>query len=275
MSRQPAPTITPIVKPGQLAHAVGPSEGTKIESSSCISSQNVSSVIASNPVSGGNFIIFRRKQRVSEAVVPKPPATGDSSLGTTALIGSAPPQLQTYDVVSGHGYLITATGSVLYVGRERALESVFVRSWTVDKGALQKIEPLRGSRREYRFCLFGPGNHTSFFRTFDEFNGRGSWRRLLGEEQLAGEDRAPATHAVFMDLPEVVAQMIALGVKPTELARCLKQGEFGTLRLEFTPGEWTTPDQREEAAGMERDKAKAWKRGWWYTARKGMGVWIS
>ncbi|KAA8906117.1 hypothetical protein FN846DRAFT_1021591 [Sphaerosporella brunnea] len=306
MSRRPLPhTITPIIKPGQLAHPAGPSAGTKTESASCISSQNVNSVLASNPISGGNFIIFRRKQRVAAAVVPKPPAAAaaaaasaaaaadedyahlddptsaagpsGSTLGTAVLSG-ATPHTQTYDVVSGHGYVITSTGSVLYVGRERALESVFVRCWTADKGALQKIEPLRGSRREYRFCLFGPGNHTSFFRTFDEFNGRGSWRRLLGEAPERGVVER-ATHAVFMELPEVVAQMVALGIPPAELAKCLKQGDYGTLRLEFTPTEWTTPEQREEIAGLPvaggRNRAKAWKSGWWYTARKGMGVWLS
>jgi hypothetical protein len=164
---------------------------------------------------------------------------------------------------------------VKYVSRERAVESTFASGWSADAGALQRLYPLRGSNEERRTALLGPGNHTSFLRRLSEHNGRGTWRKLLGEVVDAVDEKEP-THAVWMDLPEVLGQMVALGVAPAELVGCLRQGDFGTLRLEFTPKEWTSPEQRVGVDGeVEREKGKEWKRGWWVTKRKGMGVWVS
>jgi len=274
-----------IVKPGQLSHPLPPTAGTSTESPCCISAQSVTSILLSNPVAGGNCVIFRRKTRTSSALPPQPLAkaptasevaeaaqTGTSVAATPVSIPPIP--TQSWDVISGHGFEVTPRGSVLYRGRERALESAFVGAWTSDRGTLQKLMPLATSKVDFRFALYGPGNHTSFFRAFSQCNGKGSWRRLLGED--VGDEKP--THIVHMDLPEVLAQMVALGVNARDLVGCLKQGEFGTMRLEFTPKLWTTPEERElQLTGKERawEKSKAWKKGWWYTSRKGMGVWIS
>lgn len=182
------------------------------------------------------------------------------------------------DVVSGHSFCITPRGSVMYCGRERrVLESTFVARWIAEGSTLMRLQPLASSRTEYRFALHGPGNHTSSFKTFAECNGKGSWRRLLGcaaGTGVVGRD-GKATHVVHMQLPEVLAHMVALGVRPTALAACLKQGEFGTLRLDFEPGPWTTPEERN--GGLDsvlQDPDKAWRLGWWYTGGQGMGVWV-
>ena len=186
-------------------------------------------------------------------------------------------QQQMLDVVSGHSFCITPRGSVAYRGRERVLESTFVARWMAEDGTLRRLQPLASSRTEYRFALHGPGNHTSSFKTFAECNGKGSWRRLLGgtaEPGVAGRD-GKATHVVHMQLPEVLAHMVALGVSPTALTACLKQGEFGTLRLDFEPGPWTTPEERDGGRdSVPQDPEKAWKMGWWCTERQGMGVWV-
>ncbi|KAI5844893.1 hypothetical protein BZA05DRAFT_408869 [Tricharina praecox] len=281
----PALGTSAIVKPSQLSHHLPPTAGTSTESTCCVSAQSVTSSLLSNPVAGGNFVIFRRKTRTSSVLPPQPQTkaptasqvTSAAQTGTTvAVTPTSIPAVptQTWDVVSGHGFELTPRGSILYRGRERALESAFVATWTSDRGTLKKLTPLAGSRQEMRFALHGPGNHTSFFRTFGECNGKGSWRRLLGEDVA---DEKP-THTVRMHLPEVLAQMVALGVDAKDLVACLKQGEHGTLRLDFKPGKWTTPEERElEITGREKawDKTKVWKKGWWYTDRLGTEVWIS
>jgi len=289
-------TISPIIKPGQLAHPLPPTEGSNTESTCCIPSQVVTAALLSNRVSGAVFVVFRRKTRTSVAILPTgsrgirssttsevTAAVQSGASSSTALTPRAGPmrllnptiQQQAWDVISGHSFKITHYGSILYRGRERALESTFVSNWLSDKGSLQRLEYLNSSKKEYRFALFGPGNHTSSYKTFDQCNGKGTWRRLLGEPDDDVGREGKSTHIVFMQLSELLAQMVALGVKASELVGCLKQGEHGTLSLDFEPGEWTTPEEREgEHEGLQ-DKTKEWKKGWWYTERQGMGVWIS
>ncbi|KAF8248961.1 hypothetical protein K440DRAFT_641662 [Wilcoxina mikolae CBS 423.85] len=289
--------ISPIIKPGQLAHPLPPTEGSSTESTCCIPSQVVTAALLSNRVSGAAFVIFRRKTRTSVAILPtgsrgsRSPTPSEVTAavrsGASSSIALTPraspmrllnPSLQlqqAWDVISGHSFEITHYGSILYRGRERALESTFVSNWLSDKGSLQRLERLSGSKKEYRFALYGPGNHTSSYKTFDQCNGKGTWRRLLGEPDDDVGREGKSTHIVFMQLPELLAQMVALGVKASELVRCLKQGEHGTLCLNFEPGKWTTPEEREGEQEESRDKAKEWKKGWWYTERQGMGIWIS
>lgn len=310
--RGPTPPLSPVVKQGQLVHQLPPTEGSGTESACCIPAQAVAAALTANSTPGGIFVIFYRKTRLFPRLRPKPalaPSGGGSPIASDMMAASSGEgsstaaavaaqlrpssdsggslyrglfgsrtQQQVLDVVSGHSFCITPRGSVMYCGRERrVLESTFVARWMAEGGTLKRLQPLASSRTEYRFALHGPGNHTSSFKTFAECNGKGSWRRLLGcaaEAGAVGRD-GRATHAVHMQLPEVLAHMVALGVRPTALAACLKQGEFGTLHLDFEPGPWTTPEERN--GGLDsvlQDPDKAWKLGWWYTGGQRMGVWV-
>jgi hypothetical protein len=268
-------TMAPIVKSGQLSHAHPPAQpSSTVESSCCISSQSVTLALTCNPSSGGKLAVFHRKTRVTKprATMSGAAATNQPGSNSHAYNSTDPPlrvQKKTWDVVSAHVFELVPSGCVMYRGRERALESVFVKTWTAEKGTLSRLEPLSQSKTEYRFALFGSGCHTSYSRKFSECNGKGTWRKLLGEQYDEKSRGQLPTHTVYMELPEVFGQMVALGVNPSNLVGCLKQGEFGTLRLDFEPRQWTSPEDR------GADPGKEWKQGWWVTARQGMGVWIS
>ncbi|KAI5780015.1 hypothetical protein EDC01DRAFT_633463 [Geopyxis carbonaria] len=239
-------TLTPLLKPGALSHpppSPSPSIPSNLESPTCISIQTVSALLSANPITGGNFIIFRRKTRLS-------PSTPH----------------QSWDVISGWGYNVTTRGTVVYTGRERALESCFVRSWGSEN--LQRLhDPGSDGAQGLSFALLGQGNHASYLGC----RGTGSWRRLMGTEPGLDEK---STHCVFMELPQVVGAMVARGCRGEEVVEALRPGEFGTLRCDFRVGMWTEPED-EDVDVVEMDAGKEWKRGWWVTKRHGMGVWVS
>jgi hypothetical protein len=281
--------MSSVVKLGQISHEQMPGPASESESCCCIPTQTVTAAHVANRSTNGKFAIFRYKKG-QWPPQPRPPTNdehidppqhglinpgpSDPTQAPNGLLNpSAQPHIWEY--ISGHGFAITRQGTVLYCNRSHTLERPFNIRWKADRGTFEKAVCPKDSAKKYRFALFGPGNHTATQMRFNRHNGRGSWRKLLGERSDPDKKDEKPTHIVYMQVPELVTHMIALGVSPQGVVKCLKQGEYGTVTLDFEPGDkWESPEERMTPRELLSHVDKR-KHGWYYTERPGMGVWIS
>lgn len=219
--------------------------------------------MAANPTAPGEFTVYRR-----------------------LTFKSTTPLRQAFSLISGHSFRLTPAGTLLYTGKARALESAFSEAYPTRR----QVVPLVSSPQHYRFALLGPGNHASRLVVFRECRGKGTWRLLLGKAELERIEESEgftsgreATHCVLIDLPELVAHMMAMGVDAQDVGKKLMRSKEGTIGLAFRPDAWKEQEGREKGRTAEEEEleghthkgSKYWKRGWWITAGEGLGVWVS
>ncbi|KAL7269054.1 hypothetical protein RUND412_008297 [Rhizina undulata] len=249
---------TPLVKTILTHHAPAPTPSPNPSTSPhLIPTQTLRAIFTSNPTKKGRFLLFHRQTRTLPTIPsPAPP-----------FLIPADANLATVDVCRAHEYEVLPTGTLRYNGRTTDLESTLVRTWTRD-GALNRLIPPETQR--YRFALFGPGNHASFETSIPAAAGSGSWEKLVREREQHSADQGRSTHVMCIALPELVGHILAMGTVAEEAPGVLRQGDWGTVRILGGLGEWGEP-----VVGAGREPREEWKKGWWWTGREGMDVWIS
>lgn len=145
---------------------------------------------------------------------------------------SSPSVKKSFEVSSdavSHTYHVTPRGTLVYIGT------------SVPKPLVQPPwYPIDGPvDRRYYFAYYGSGMHTSF-KGLIMRKWRGSWRSLTREKGEGGGG-GESTHVLYISLPELVGQLLSLGVEAGKVPGCLRRGEHGCvgLKLDFEPKLWT------------------------------------